>query len=308
MPTPIAVIINPIAGAGGRVEIGRARVEQAAALIAARGLDAQMFLTERAGHARDLASAALDRGVGTVLAWGGDGTINEVASALAFRDATLGVIPTGSGNGLARELRVSMRPARAFEQSLDGRTCRIDAGELDGRLFFNIAGIGLDARVAHRFAEVGLARRGLRRYLEIAVRELLTYTSSTYSIVTDGTAVRVEALLVALANGRQYGNGALIAPTAAMDDGKLDVVVVASRSPVATVLQATRLFTGRIGHAPGVTSVRAAEIEIASDRPVPYHIDGEPFLGESSIRARSRPGALRVLVPADAPRNVLASR
>ena len=308
MPAPVAVIINPISGITGGVGAVRSRAEQAAALIAARGLDAQVFVTERQGHARELTKAALARGVVSVLAWGGDGTVNEVASALAFRNATLGIIPSGSGNGLARELRIPLDPARAFAVALGGRECRIDAGELDGRLFFNIAGIGLDARVAHCFAADGLARRGLVRYLTIAARELFTFRSSSYAIVTDGATVRVNALLVAIANGRQYGNGALIAPAAALDDGRLDVVVVAGRSPFAAILQAPRLFTGQIARAPGVTSVKAVEIEITSDRPVPYHVDGEPFVGGVSIRARSRPSALRVVVPKDAPLDLLRSR
>ena len=288
--------------------MARARAEQAAALIAARGLDAQVFMTERVGHARELAQAALARGVATVFAWGGDGTVNEVASALAFREATLGIVPSGSGNGLACELRIPLDPARAFAAALDGRVCRIDAGECDRRLFFNIAGIGLDAHVAHRFAADGLARRGLRRYLTIAATALVTYAPRTYVVATDGTEVRVRALLIALANGRQYGNGARIAPAAALDDGQLDVVVVAGRSPLAVVAQVPRLFTGRIAGATGVTSVKSVEVEVTSDQPLAYHVDGEPFVGGTSIRARSRPGALRVLVPADAPPDLLRPR
>jgi YegS/Rv2252/BmrU family lipid kinase len=307
VPTPVAVIINPISGTGGRVDVARARAEHAAALVAARGLDAQVFLTERVGHARELTTAALTRGVVSVIAWGGDGTVNEVASALAFRDATLGIIPSGSGNGLARELRIPLDAARAFAVALDGRQCVIDAGDLDSRLFFNVAGIGLDARVAHCFAGDGLARRGLLRYLEIAARELFAFKSTSYTITTDGVVVRADALLIALANSRQYGNGALIAPAAALDDGQLDVVVVAGRSPLGILLQAPRLFTGHIERVPGVTIVKGIEIEVTSERPVPYHVDGEPFLGAASIRARARPGALRVVVPSDAPAGLLGS-
>jgi YegS/Rv2252/BmrU family lipid kinase len=302
----VAVIVNPISGASGHLGVARARAGQAAALIAARGLDAEVLLTERRGHARELAEAALGRGAVSVLAWGGDGTVNEVASALAFRDATLGIIPSGSGNGLARELRIPLDPAHAFAVALGGRECRIDAGELDRRLFFNVAGIGLDARVAHCFAN-GSARRGLIRYVKIAAQELFTFNSSPYAIVTDGAMVRVDALLIAIANARQYGNGALIAPAAALDDGRLDVVVIAGRSPLRIILQAPRLFTGRIASAPGVTSVTAVDVEITSEQPMPYHVDGEPFAGGVTIRARSRPGALRVVVPADAPSDLLAS-
>jgi diacylglycerol kinase (ATP) len=278
----------------------RARGVRAAARLAARGRDAEVFMTERPGHARDLASAALDRGVRTVVAWGGDGTVNEVASVLAFRDATLAIVPSGSGNGLARELLIPLEPDGGFEAAFGGRECRIDAGELDGHLFFNIAGIGLDARVAYRFAEDGLVRRGFFRYLEIALQEMFTYQAEPHTVVTDGVITRVDALVIAIANARQYGNGALIAPDARLDDGRLDVVMIAGRSPLVAIAQAPRLFTGGIAKVPGVTHRHAQDIEITSSAPMVYHVDGEPFVGGASITARSRAGALRIRVPASA--------
>ena len=288
--------------------MARERAGRAALLLARRGLDPQVLVTERPGHARELTQALLAQGATTVVAWGGDGTVNEVASALAFRDATLAVVPSGSGNGLARELRIPCDPERAFAVAFGGRACRIDAGELDGRLFFNIAGIGLDARVAHRFAADGLVRRGFSRYLEIMAQELFTYKPDDHTVVTDGTPVRVRALLIAIANARQYGNGAMIAPAARVDDGKLDVVIVASRSPFAALVQVPRVFLGQIARIRGVTSVPAVEIEVTSAHPVLYHVDGEPFVGGASLAARPRPGALRVAIPVDARPDLLGSR
>jgi diacylglycerol kinase (ATP) len=307
VPPPVAIIVNPISGSLGRTMGARARAEMALALAARRGLGAEVFVTERQGHARELAAAALARGVNRVIAWGGDGTVNEVASALVRRDAVLGVIPSGSGNGLARELRLPLDPTRAFEVLCTGRECRIDAGELEQRLFFNVAGIGLDARVAHRFAEVGAGRRGLRRYLETALRELVTYRSAVYEVATHGSLVRVSALLIALANGRQYGNGARIAPAALVNDGRLDVVVIADRSLLAIVGQAPKLFSGRIAHAPGVTCVTAADVGITSERRNECHVDGEPFIGGPTVTARCHPGVLRILVPAGQSIEVLGS-
>ena len=106
--------------------------------------------------------AALSRGATMCVAWGGDGTVNEVASALAFTPVALAIVPSGSGNGLARELGVPLDAVSALTVAIDGRDRIIDAGEIEGRLFFNIAGLGLDARIAHRFAVNGLARRGFR--------------------------------------------------------------------------------------------------------------------------------------------------
>ncbi len=305
----VAVIINPIAGSGRRSDVARDRAERAASLLAARGLDvraAQVRVTERTGHARELTVAMLAQGVTTVVAWGGDGTVNEVASALAFRDATLAVVPSGSGNGLARELQIPLEPARALAAALDGRTCRIDAGELDGRLFCNLAGIGLDAKVAHGFAAGGLVKRGLTRYVIVTARELLRYQAQEHVVVTDGNRRRVRPLLIAIANGRQYGNGAVIASAARLDDGKLDVVIVAARSPLAVLAQVPRMFLGQIAHARGVTSVSAVDIEVASAHAQMYHVDGEPFVGGASIAARPLARALRVAVPADARPDLLS--
>ncbi|MDA1184536.1 MAG: diacylglycerol kinase family lipid kinase [Acidobacteria bacterium] len=299
----VAVVINPIAGTGGRPDVARDRAERAAAWLSARGLDgpaAQILVTERSGHARELTLAALAQGTTTVVAWGGDGTVNEVASALAFRDASLAVVPSGSGNGLARDLQIPMNPDHAFDVALDGRVCRIDAGELDGRLFVNVAGIGLDAHVAQEFAAGGLSKRGLSRYAAVTARALFTYRADDHTVVTDGTIRHLRPLLIAIANGRQYGNGAMIAPSARLDDGKLDVVTVAARSPLAAMMAIPRLFMGRIADVRGVESVPAVDIRVTSAHAVLYHVDGEPFRGNVSIAARVRPRALRVAVPHDA--------
>ena len=298
--TRVAVIINPISGTGGRLHVARDRAELAASLIAGRGCESQIFITERPGHGRELASAALAQGASLVLAWGGDGTVNEVGSALAFRDASLAIVPSGSGNGLARELRIPFDPVSAIDVALRGRERRIDAGELDGRLFFNVAGIGLDARVAHRFAADGLVHRGFRRYATITVRELFTYKPDYHTIVTDGRTLHARTLLIAIANARQYGNGALIAPEARLDDGRLDVVVVLARSPLAALVQVPRVLSGRIAMVPGVTMSSAVDIQVTSGQPVLYHVDGEPYTGAAVVAARPWPAALRVIVPVGA--------
>ena len=131
---------QPDLGLGVRPDAARQRAELAAACVEAHRVAADIFVTERRHHARELAHAAVANGAPTVIAWGGDGTVNEVASALVFRDAALGVVPSGSGNGLARELALPFEPRAAFELALGARRRRIDAGELGGHLFFNVAG------------------------------------------------------------------------------------------------------------------------------------------------------------------------
>ena len=266
-------------------------------MIEGRRLDGEVFVTERQGHARELAHAARRRGATLFVAWGGAGTVNEVGSALVGSDAALAIVPSGSGNGLARELGIPRDPAAAFQVIFGGRTRIIDAGELDGHLFFNIAGLGVDARVAHRFASGGLERRGFMRYFELAGREIFAYTPVDCALTTDddGQVRRVRPLLIAIANAPQYGNGALIAPQARLDDGRLDIVVVDHRAPWRVLVQVPRLFSGTIARVPGVSISRACRAVISAETALVYHVDGEPHLGGRSLSARIHPAALKVV-------------
>jgi YegS/Rv2252/BmrU family lipid kinase len=296
--TSIAVIINPISGTGGRIDVARARAAQAAALLSSRGCDpSNVFITERAGHAREIALAAVARGIRTIAAWGGDGTMNEVATALAFKDVALALVPSGSGNGLARDLRIPFEAAAALDVAFNGSQRIIDAGEIDGRLFFNVAGIGLDARVAHRFAVDGLEKRGFSRYLAITMRELSGYQPDKLTVTTPMASTSGSLLLVAIANGRQYGNGATIAPHALLDDGRLDVVTVTARPLVRACLELPLVFMGQIDRVGGVTMAKTESVHITSPHPVVYHLDGEPIAGTLRIAAKVRPRALTIKVP-----------
>jgi diacylglycerol kinase (ATP) len=293
----VVVIVNPISGTGGRPQLAARRIADAEAALAARGASGRVLATERPGHGAMLAREAIDAGASLVIAWGGDGTINEVASELAFRDVAFGVIPSGSGNGLARELKIPCNVAQAFATAFAESERVIDAGEIEGRLFFNVAGVGLDARVAHEFAVTGLERRGFSRYIEIATQQLWSFRAGEYRIVADGAATETRALIIAVANGRQYGNGAVIAPDARIDDGRLDVIVVGERSALRALTQMPSLFSGRIARVPGITMIPAHDVVITSPEPMIYHADGEPCVGGTSIHIRVRPRALRVRVP-----------
>jgi YegS/Rv2252/BmrU family lipid kinase len=298
-PSPsgrILLIINPISGTGGRPAVARRRKALAERLVQRHRLDATIVLTECGGHARALAGEAVNRGAAAVVAWGGDGTVNEVASALAYTKVPLGVIPSGSGNGLARDLGIPLEPSAAFAVAVFGRDRLIDCGDVDGHLFFNIAGIGIDARIAEAFSAGGLGRRGLRRYLELTVRELFRFVPEEHAVVADELTLRVTPLLIAIANSRQYGHGALIAPGARVDDGKLDVVVVAHRSPWRALRDAPMLFAGKVTRVAGVRTLPASAVEVTSPARILYHVDGETRLGGTTVTARVHPRALRVRV------------
>ena len=238
------------------------------------------------------------RGARLVMAWGGDGTINEVASALVFREVPMGIVPAGSGNGLARQLSISRTPADAIRQAISAKPRRIDVGEMGDRLFVNVAGIGFDAHVAWRFNEEGSRRRGLLTYALIAARALVTYVPARYTIRTgdEASPPAVRAVLVTVANSAEFGNGAIIAPGARVDDGQLDLVVMEERSRLNTILQLPRLFRGTVDRAKGCSIRRISDATIESDQPMVYHVDGEPVSGGTSLRVRVNPAALYVAV------------
>jgi diacylglycerol kinase (ATP) len=291
----VAIIINPISG-GARPGTVRSRVQLALDVVEAHGDRPEVFVSERVGHARELAKAAAARGMRLVLAWGGDGTINEVASALAFDEVPLGIVPAGSGDGLARALGVSRRPHEAIADALRAEPRAIDVGEIEDRLFVNVAGIGVDAYVASRFNAAGSGRRGLLRYAGITARAMTTYVSARYRITSEQHHVEARAVLVTIANSTQFGNGACIAPGARVDDGLLDLVVIEERSRWATIRHVPKLFNGTVHRIRGCTTRRIRSVTIEADDPIPFHVDGEPISGGTRLRARVHPGALRLCV------------
>lgn len=290
------VIVNPTAGRGADAGGPQAHVELVRARGLAHGRTIDVRVTEKPGHARALAEAALSAGATTVVAWGGDGTVNEVASVLVHRDAVLGIVPAGSGNGLGRDLGLPLTPAAALDVLLTGTERRIDAATLDGRVFVNVAGMGLDARVAQRFAELGRERRGPWRYVQATVGEVLRYTPPVLRLDVQGLPREHRPLLVAFANSRQYGNGALVAPEARLDDGKLDVVVLGDRSIIGILRGVPALFSGRINLQPDVRVRKAADLNVEADGPILCHVDGEPHQAGMRVAIRTLPGALRVRV------------
>lgn len=291
----VTIIINPIAGRA-RGSGGQARVDVARTVAASLDVDAEIVVTERPGHARDLAQAAVARGVAAVVAWGGDGTINEVASVLAFGAVPLGIVPAGSGNGLARELGIDLPPARAIAAALRADARAIDVGEVEDRLFISTAGVGVDAYVASRFNAPSSRRRGFLGYAGITARALASYAPVHYRITTAGAVADVRAVLVTVANSAQFGNGARIAPGARVDDGLLDLVVLQERSRLTTLVHLPRLFTGSVARVPGCRLQKVTEVTIEADEPMTFHVDGESCEGGTRLHARVHPGALKVLV------------
>jgi diacylglycerol kinase (ATP) len=289
----ITVIINPIAGRA-RTTAARDRSALASAVLAACGESGEVFITERRGHAGDLAWRAAARGDRLVIAWGGDGTMNEVGAALVRRETPMALVPAGSGNGLARELGISRRPRQALVDAIGAAARRLDAGELGGRLFFNVAGVGFDAHVAACLDRDRSGRRGFGAYARIALSQLRSYRSAMYRL--DEAADPQPAFLITLANAPQFGNGARIAPAARPDDGHLDLVVFEAASPLAVLCAVPRLFVGGVARLRGVMTRQVDRITICSDGPMTFHVDGEAVQGGTRLEGRVLPGALKICV------------
>ena len=288
----VSVIINPIAG--GRAEAVGGRVELARRVVADCGETADISVTEQPGDVRARAKAARENAARLIVAWGGDGTVNEVASAVAFTDVPMAIVPSGSGNGLARELGIAADPEAALRAALGARPRSIDVGEIDRRLFVNVAGLGLDAYVAARFNAGRSRRRGLAGYVGCTARAFLEYVPSLYEITTPDARLSTRALLVTLANSAQFGNGVRIAPAARVDDGVLDLVVVEERSRLASICRLPWLLAGSVDRIAAWSSRPVQEVTIESDRPMLFHVDGEPVQGGTRLRARVHPGALKI--------------
>lgn len=291
----VAVIINPVSGRHGwRAATGPERAALARRVLAARGLDGDVHLTRGPGDAAALAQATVTGGADLVVAWGGDGTVNEVAGPLIGTRTVLGLVRGGSGDGFARCLGVPADVEQAFEAALGGSSAAVDVGYLGGRHFLNIGGVGFDAVVAASFN-----RRRRRGTLGYATRMLVlvwTYACQRYRVQADGQFSDRARLLVAFANGRQYGSGFVLAPDADPSDGWLDAVMVDAGDPRLQLWRARRLIIAPRRPAFGIERLRVRSATIAVDEGdhLLCHVDGEAFEVKDSVDVGIRPGALHI--------------
>ena len=273
-------IINPISGKGKKLKI--------AERLRSKGY--KVLFTEYAGHAEKIAREATER---VVVAVGGDGTINEVARALVGTDKKLGIIPCGSGDGLARHLGIPHDIDEAIKTIEEGHSKRIDAGEVNGRLFFSVCGVGFDAVVSEKFAESG--RRGLANYIQQGLKTWVDYAPEKYSVEIDGKTIHTEALFITIGNSDQWGNGAKISPLAECSDGVLDVTIVDKFGPLELPLMAYRLMDGTLHKSHSVHCYKGKHIRITREAEGPAHADGDWFITSNVLEIKILPSALEVI-------------
>jgi diacylglycerol kinase (ATP) len=290
----ISAIINPVSGAGLDTTAAGRRASLLTDRLRHAGLTASIHFTERAGHARELAAGAVSSRADLVIVWGGDGTLNEAGAALVNSSTALGLVPAGSGNGLAAALGTPRDPEAAIARILAVETTAIDVGLINNRAFFNIAGIGFDAHIARLFNARRRGKGGKWPYLAIGVREGYGYRSQNYRLELDGNVRDTCALLIAFANGREYGMGARISPQALLDDGWLEATVVEDRPFLARFMHARHLAAGSIERAPRVHAQKVRRAVVTTDGMIEFHVDGEPDVAKDQVEVTILPGALRV--------------
>ena len=295
----ILFIINPKSGTDKKLYVRQ---------IIGKKIDVSKFCyqvryTEYAGHAEVLAREAVEKGTDIVVAVGGDGTVNEVARALIHTQTALGIIPCGSGNGLARHLQLPMDPEGAIQMINEACIKSLDYGTMNNLPFFCTCGMGFDAFVSMKFANSG--KRGLLSYIENTLRETLTYKPDTYTLTLDDLQIEQRAFVIACANASQYGNNAFIAPAATMSDGLMDITVLEPFSAIEAPQLALQLFNGTLTTNSRVKTFKARKAHIKRLSKAPVHVDGDPLLTDTEIDVEIHPkGILMVVNPSAPPRRL----
>lgn len=286
----IVFVVNPISGTQGKKAILKwidERIDRAL-------FDYSIVKTQYAGHAVEIAAAAAKDNVDIVVAIGGDGTINEIGRSLVHTNTALGIIPCGSGNGLARHLHIPMDAKAAIDLLNTGeRTC-VDYGKINDMPFFCTCGVGFDAFVSLKFADSG--KRGLLTYLENTLHESLTYEPETYEIENEEGTIKYKAFLIACANASQYGNNAYIAPQASLTDGLMDVTILEPFTVLDVPSLSFQLFNKTIDQNSRIKTMRAKKIKIHRTKEGVMHYDGDPVMGGKDIEVELIPHGLNVII------------
>lgn len=290
-PQKTLIIINPVSGTNSKRNFPE---------LFNRYLDKQkhqyeLRFTERAGHATELVKEALENNIENVVAVGGDGTINEIARALVNTHAALGIIPSGSGNGLARHFKIPLKTVEAICALNNPERIKSDAATLNGHYFFCTAGVGFDAHIGQKFSEAGT--RGFQTYIKTTINEFLAYKPEKYQISTPDETIEKEAFLITLANTSQYGNNAFIAPEASTSDGKLNICILEPFPVYLAPDLGRRLFTGSIHKSRFMKNLLCKSMKIKRPNNGPVHLDGEPMSMGTDLEIKCHPDVLHILIP-----------
>jgi diacylglycerol kinase (ATP) len=281
-------IINPVSGGKRKDNVPE---------LIQKYLDIKIFeptivITNAAQHASELAMDAVNK-YEYVVAVGGDGTINEIASSIVGTNTGLGIIPFGSGNGLARFLGIPMDTQKAIKTLNMERVELIDSAKLNGQYFFNMAGMGFDAHISEVFSHD--KTRGFGAYIRSAFREITNYRSETYQLEIDGVTYEREAFMLSFANSSQYGNNAHVSPCASVQDGLLDICIIKPFPLYRFPEMGLRMFTKTANKSKYVEIIQGKHIIVKRGGAGPVHLDGEPQLLGRNAEINIVPRSLKII-------------
>lgn len=286
-------MVNPVAGGKDN------RQDQLTGLINKNVdggcIEHSIMIWERPEQRNEISDAVQHGGYDIVVAVGGDGTINMVAQAAMNANVSLGIVPIGSGNGLARHLHIPLETAEAINLINTGEEMAIDCGSVEGIPFFCTSGIGFDALIGDLFANS--TSRGFSTYFRITLGQLLRYRPLEYTIHMSGKSIARKAFLITIANASQYGNDAFIAPQASITDGYLDICILKPFKFWHIPGLAIRMFRRTITSSPLYETYKAKGLEVVRKESGPVHYDGEPLMLGLKLRYEANPASLRVIVP-----------
>lgn len=287
----ILFIVNPISGHGRQKEI-EGWIEKE---TDSTRFDVTIAHTKAAGHAIEIATQAIAEHYSIVVAVGGDGTVNEIGQALVGSNVAMGIVPTGSGNGLARHLKIPFHFKKAIQVINQYKVLLIDTATINGKVFLNMAGVGYDAYVARKFAKAGT--RGFITYFRIVTKEYPMYRPRKYVIEVDGKTITRRALFVTFANSSQFGNNTSIDPTAELDDGFIDLCIV-RRIPLLLVpFYAPLLFIKTFHKTHYVEIIKAKSVIVHRKKGKAIHFDGDPYKMGETLEMKVNPLSLKIIVP-----------
>ncbi|MFC2104896.1 diacylglycerol/lipid kinase family protein [Bacteroidota bacterium] len=290
MKDKILFVVNPISGNKPKEYITEL-IEQK---FDENHYKTKIIFTRFAGDAIKIVKQYTQKGYKKVVAVGGDGTVNEVASAIVETNAVLGIVPFGSGNGLARHLKIPLKPQKALDLIKAGNQIKIDYGKINDQKFFCTTGIGFDAHIGHLFSK--MEGRGFSNYIKATVSEFRRYQPKRYEISMNGTTIMRDAFLITFANASQYGNNAHIAPKADIQDGKLEVAIMRSFPLITAPGIGARLFLKNIDKSVYLETYKCNNIIVKRKSPDVVHFDGEPGEMGEILNIKVIPEGLNIFV------------
>ncbi len=290
--------VNPISGTKGKTLL----IEMIKKNTAAKDIPYEILPTNANGNYSYLQQKIAEEKITDIIVCGGDGTVNQVAHALLGIDVNIGIIPMGSGNGLAFAAKIPTQLNKALEIIFKGNAIYIDSFYINKKFSCMLCGLGFDAQVAHDFAKQ--KKRGLANYIKQSTRNFIKAKPYPFSLSVNGDAINTEAFFISIANSNQFGNNFTIAPQASLHDGLLDIVIVNKMSKMRmlwTILKQirngeVRPYEDKKYHRTDIGYFQTKKLMIQNPQQAPLHIDGDPALTHTLFEIEIIEKAFRLLM------------